>query len=131
MATTSVYVLRVSPSCLLPLLEALQDQQVSLAQATFKLLLLPWVSECEILRTSFNSGVSESYSSLALLNASPTGLQSQMFWELIFLISGPSCWGAFCGTCTPHSLGRMSAIMIILHMWVTCLGIWVLTLLCF
>ena len=36
----------VSFSCLLPLQEAVQDQQVSLAQAPFKLLLLPWVSDC-------------------------------------------------------------------------------------
>lgn len=35
----------VSFSCLLPLQEAVQDQQVSLAQAPFNLLLLPWVSD--------------------------------------------------------------------------------------
>ena len=45
MAATGVYVPRVSPSCLLPLQETFQDQQVGLAQAPFKLLHLPWVLE--------------------------------------------------------------------------------------
>ena len=45
MAAASVYVPRVSPSCLLPLQEALQDQQVHLTQALFKCLLLPLISE--------------------------------------------------------------------------------------
>ena len=35
----------VSSSCLLPLQEALQDQQVGLIQAPFKLVFLPWVSK--------------------------------------------------------------------------------------
>lgn len=43
MAAASIYVLRVSPSCLLPLQKSLQDQQVGLIQAPFKLLLLLWV----------------------------------------------------------------------------------------
>ena len=46
MSAASVYVPRVSCSFLLPLQEILQDQQVSLTQAPFKLLLLPWVLEC-------------------------------------------------------------------------------------
>ena len=70
-SSNSVYISRVSANCLLPLLEALQDQQVSLTQAAFKLLLLTWVSGCEILHTPFNDGVYEAFSSL---NASPTGL---------------------------------------------------------
>ena len=45
LASNSVYVPRVSCSCLLPLWEILQDQQVGLTQAPFKLLLLPWVPE--------------------------------------------------------------------------------------
>ena len=45
MAAASVYVPRVSSSCLLALWEAFQDQQVGLIQAPFKLLLLPWVLE--------------------------------------------------------------------------------------
>ena len=39
-ATGNVYVPRGNPSCLLPLQEALQDHQVRLAQASFKLLAL-------------------------------------------------------------------------------------------
>ena len=41
MAAISVYVPRVSCSCLLPLWETPQDQQVSLARGPIKLLLLP------------------------------------------------------------------------------------------
>ena len=41
----SVCVPRVSPRCLLPLWKTLQDQQVGPRQASFKLLLLPWVLE--------------------------------------------------------------------------------------
>ena len=37
---------RMSPSYLLPLWEALQDQQVGLTQGPFKLLLLPWALKC-------------------------------------------------------------------------------------
>ena len=46
MAAAHVFVLKVSCSCLLPLPETLQDQQVGLIQDLFKLLLLPWVLEC-------------------------------------------------------------------------------------
>ena len=45
MTAPSVYVPRMSCSYLLPLREALQDQQVSLTQAPIKLLILPWVPE--------------------------------------------------------------------------------------
>ena len=41
---------------------------------------------CEILCAPFKSGISISYSLLALLNVSPTDLQSQMFWGLVFLV---------------------------------------------
>ena len=47
-----------------------------------------------------------------LLKVSPTGLQIQMFWGPIFLVQDPPEWGAQCGTQTPHSLGRTSAIVI-------------------
>ena len=43
MATDSIYVPRVSYSHPLPLQATLQDQQLDLAQAPVKLLLLPWV----------------------------------------------------------------------------------------
>ena len=60
LASTSVHVVDGAPqsgcfqclcpqgksSCLLPLWEALQDQQVSLTQAPFRLPLLLWVLEC-------------------------------------------------------------------------------------
>ena len=46
MAASSFYIPIVSSSCLLPLQETLQDQQVDLTQAPFKLLLFPWVLEC-------------------------------------------------------------------------------------
>ena len=45
MPSTSVYVPRGSSSCLLPLWEALQDQQVGLTWGPFKLLPLHWVLE--------------------------------------------------------------------------------------
>ena len=45
LASTNVYVPRVSGSCLLPLWEVLQDQQVGLTQALSKVLLLPWIPE--------------------------------------------------------------------------------------
>ena len=42
MATTTVYVSKGSPSCLLHVWEAIQDQLVVLIQAPFKLMLLHW-----------------------------------------------------------------------------------------
>ena len=45
MASASVCVSRGSCSCLLPLGEALQDQQVGMTQAPFKLLPLCWILE--------------------------------------------------------------------------------------
>ena len=83
-AVPSVCVPRVSSSCLLSLQETLQDQQVGLTQAPFKLLLLPWILECELLCVPFKRGVSISPSPLGLLKLSPAGLQSQTFWGLIF-----------------------------------------------
>ena len=47
----------MSSSCFLPLWESLQDQQVGLTQAPFTLLLLPRVSEHEILCAPFKNGV--------------------------------------------------------------------------
>ena len=47
MAVASVYVPRVSCSCLLSLQKILLDQQVILTQASIKLRLLPWVLEHE------------------------------------------------------------------------------------
>lgn len=75
MAATSVSVCMVSPSWLLHLLETLQDQQVILTQALFKLLHLPWVPECMRFCVCL----------VDLPKVSPAGLQNQMFWELVFL----------------------------------------------
>ena len=58
MAAASVPVPWMSSSCFLPLQETLQDQQVGLTQASFKLLLLLWVPEHEILYASFKSEIS-------------------------------------------------------------------------
>ena len=71
---------RVSCSSLLPLWEALQDQQVGLMQAPFKLLLLPRILEC--VRFCMHSP-------LALLCACPTDLQSQTFLGLVFPVKDP------------------------------------------
>ena len=48
MAASSACVSRVSPHCVLTLQEALQDQQVGLAEAVSKLLPLCWDSELVI-----------------------------------------------------------------------------------
>lgn len=67
-AATGICVPEVNPSCPVPLWEAVQDQQVGLSQAPFKLLLLllsPRVGE--IWYTLFKSGVSTSRSSVAHL----------------------------------------------------------------
>ena len=45
MASASIYVPRGNFHCLLLLQEALQDQQMGMTQAPFKLLPLPWVLE--------------------------------------------------------------------------------------
>ena len=83
MAAPSVCVLRVSSSCLLPLWETSQDQQLGLTQAPFKLLLFPWALE----RVRFcvcPLGVeSVSHSPPAPLNLSPASLQSQTFSRLV------------------------------------------------
>ena len=79
----------VSSSCLLPLWEALQDQQVGLIQALFKLLFLPWVLEHVRFCVHFLRVESISHSPLALLKLSPAGLPSQTFWGLIFPVQDP------------------------------------------
>ena len=81
---------------------SLQDQQVGLTKASFKLLLLPWGQECKISCAPFKSEVSISSSPLkvspppALLKVSPAGLQSQMLWGLIFPVQDP--WAGKCNT---------------------------------
>ena len=85
-AATSIDVPRVSLSCLLPLQEDLQDQQVGLIQVPFKLLPLHWESEHVRFCMCPLRVESDSSSPLALLYASPAGFQSQTFWGLFFLV---------------------------------------------
>ena len=47
---------------------------------------------CDILCSSFKSGVSVSYSPLALSYTSLAGLQSQTFWGLAFPVENPQAW---------------------------------------
>ena len=74
---------------LLPFWKNLQDQQVGLTRALIKLLLLSWVLDhvrfcvCPIRVEPI------SHSSLGLPRLSPAGLQSQMFWGLLFLVPDP------------------------------------------
>ena len=72
-------------SCLLPLWEALQDQQLPLVQAPFKLLLQPWVLEHVRCCMSPLRAVSISYGPLALPKVSSADHQSPIFWEIIFM----------------------------------------------
>ena len=90
MAAASVCAPRVSSSCLLPPQEPLPDQQMGLTQDFFKWLLLGWVLECvEFCVCSLCP------TALVLLKVSPTGLQTQVFWELIFLVQLRSpVWGS-------------------------------------
>ena len=83
MASASIYVPRGNFGCLLLLQEALQDQQMGMTQAPFKLLPLLWVLEQVILHAFCHSGISLFYSLLALIYTHPTGLQSQPFRGLI------------------------------------------------
>ena len=82
-----------------PLLqETLQDEQVGLVQAPIKLLLLPWVLVCmRFLYVPFKSEVSISPSPVGLLPLSSAGLQSQLFWGLVFLVPEPQAGEADMG----------------------------------
>ena len=89
MVAASIFIPRGSPSCLSFLQEALQDQQVGLTLAPFKLLLLCRDSEYEILGTPFKSKVSCFLWPLGSPEHKPPGFQSQMFWGLVFLVQDP------------------------------------------
>ena len=74
----------------LPSQETFQDQQVSLAQAPMKSVffsLSPSVHET--LCTPSKRGVSVSVSVGEFLQSNPTYLQSEMLWELLFLMPDP------------------------------------------
>ena len=86
MDTASVCVLRESISCLLPLKQAFQYQQVCLTKAPFRLLPLYWDLEYVRFCMCPLSSVSVSHSPLALLYTSPIGLHSHMFWGPLFSV---------------------------------------------
>lgn len=85
MAATSVCVPRVRYSGLLPLQEALQASgcDPGFFQITASSL---GPGKCEILYELFESGFCISSTPLGLLEVIPAGLQSQMLWELVFLV---------------------------------------------
>ena len=97
MAATNISVPRVSSSCPLLLQEALQDHQVSLTPAPFKLLLLPWVPVHA--RFCVHPLRVESLFSTALWSH-----ESKRHWPskpnvlaACFLSAGPPGWGAYVG----------------------------------
>ena len=80
----------MSPTCLPPLQEVLQDQHLDLIQIPFKLLLLPWVWECvRFLCVPFQTEVSVYPNLLGLLKVSSADLPIQMLWWLIFPVQDP------------------------------------------
>ena len=86
MFAASIYVPNGNQLCFLSLCEALQDQQMNLTQAPFKLLPLYWNSEH--VKLCMSPLRVESLFPIALWLShytSPADLQSQMFWALIFL----------------------------------------------
>ena len=81
MAATSVHVHKGNSHIFLPLQEALRDHQGGLTQASFKLLLLPWIPAhmgfCVHKEKKNRGEVSIFHSPLALLKVSPIGLQTK------------------------------------------------------
>ena len=118
MSTTSFYDPRESHSCSLPSQETLQDQQVSLAQASMKSLLLPWVPVC--IRTCVCPPRLESLFPPVLwssCNQAPLTFKAKY--------SGGSTswfWGACHGAQSSHSCGRTSVTWLFSSLWVTHLG---------
>ena len=117
MVTTCIQVSRVSSSCPLPLREALQDQQVGHNQASFKLQISPWVSEHRRFWGHFLRVKSTSYSPVALLKLSPTGVQSQTLLGAHLPSAQP---GSPLRSLIHSLLGRSSTAIIILP-FVSCL----------
>ena len=87
MTTTSIFALKRSPSCFLPLQKALQDQQMGLTQAAFKLLPLHWDLECVRFCMCPLRVASLFPTTLWLSHTqAPLALQSLTFWGPIFLV---------------------------------------------
>lgn len=107
----TVYLMsKVCPNCLLPLWEALQDQQMCLSHVALKLLLLPWVLEYVIFIVHlYEQSVYPSNFS-----------QNKSYWTQKPGILGAhfpgaehSGWGAWCESWIHCSLGRTYSIIII------------------
>lgn len=62
----------------------------------------------------FNCGVSVNYSTLAFLAVSPAGFQSQVLWELLFLVQVSWVGEPKSSAQTPHSLGWTATVVIFL-----------------
>lgn len=85
---------QVSSRYLLSVQEALEDQQLSLTQAPFRLLPLPWVLE-HVRFCVHPLGVkSVSHILLGLSEVSPTGLQGKSVLQSFLPSQGPLGWGA-------------------------------------
>lgn len=124
MTATSSCVPKGNLTCHLPLQEAkilprFSGSDLGVIHITASVLDL---GVCEILPASFKSGVSLSSSPLALLFASPTGLQSQMFRELIFLTQGPQTGEPNLGLSTLVLWGKSLQLWLFSHLWVYWLG---------
>ena len=128
MAAANLCVHSRSPSCLLPLWEALQDQQVGLTQSPFKLLPLCWVLECvrfciHLLEAEclFPTTLWLSHTQFLLAcEASTWGSSSQCRTLLpqlgnLIWVSEPSLFG--------KNFFPLSS-----HLWVAHLRVWVLTI---
>lgn len=93
MTPTSICVPRGSLSCLLQWKSSLRSANGSDSGSLQMTPSSLGLRACEILCALFEIGVSLSYSPLALLHASPIGLQCWMFGELVFLVQDPE-WGS-------------------------------------
>ena len=80
-----------------------EESPRSATQVPFRLLPLHWDLECVRFYTCPLIAVSISYSPPALLNISPGGFQSQMFWGLIFLVQGPGLGSPMQGSLSPFA----------------------------
>ena len=96
----------------------LQDHQVGLTSAPFRLLPLHWVLE-HIRVCVHPLRVKSFLQSSGSSNTSPCGLQSQLFSEVVFPVQDTQTGEPDVGLGPPHSLGRTSEIVIIL-LFVNC-----------
>ena len=117
MTPTSICVPRGSLSCLLQWKSCLRSANGSDSGSFQMVPSSLGLRECEILCVLFKTGVSLSYIPLALLHASPTRLQCQMFGEFVFLEQYPE-WGS--------SMWGLDSLLLhswlSSHLWVAILG---------